>query len=79
MSGEPLEILRDLLERKDPHGYYVIPAKIEALEIVRNMANRPGVILVEYADMLIIKTRSRSMAEKFARALARRGLLAEEE
>ena len=79
MSGESLEIIGDLLERKDPHGYYVIPAKIEALEVVRNMTNKPGVILIEYADMLIIKTRSRSMAEKFARALARRGLLADED
>jgi hypothetical protein len=79
MGSEISSLLKDILSRKDPHGYYVIPASEEALPILREHARRPGVILVEYSDMILFKTRSRSLAEKMARLLARRGLLKAEE
>ncbi len=72
-------ILRDILSRKDPHGYYVIPMKEEALEVVRRFLSRPGVIIVEYNDVILFKTRSRSLADRVARLLARKGLLALED
>ena len=72
-------VLRDILSRKDPHGYYVIPMKEEALEAVKHYLSRPGVIIVEYNDVILLKTRSRSLADRVARLLARRGLLAVEE
>ncbi len=77
--SERISVLVDILSRRDPHGYYVIPAKEEALPILSRFATRPGVILVEYSDMVILKTRSRSLAERVARILAREGLIAEEE
>ena len=77
MSEEVL--IREILRRRDPHGYYVVPIKEEALPLVRQYLARPGVVLVEYSDVLLFKTRSRSLAEKVATALARRGLLASEE
>ena len=72
-------LLRDLLTRRDPHGYYVIPAKPEAAPLLEGYLRRPGVVVVEYIDMILVKTRSRSLAARLARALARRGLLAVEE
>ena len=77
MSEEVL--IQEILRRRDPHGYYVVPIKEEALPLVRQYLTRPGVVLVEYSDVLLFKTRSRSLAEKVATALARRGLLAGEE
>ena len=74
--SEEVGILRDVLSRRDPHGYYVIPVKAEGRDLVEPYLRRPGVVLVEYADIILLKTRSRSLAEKIARSLARRGLLA---
>jgi len=72
-------LVREILQRKDPHGYYVIPVREEALPLIRPYMARPGVILVEYSDLILFKTRSRSLAEKVAHLVARRGLLAGEE
>ena len=68
-------IAREILSRRDPHGYYVIPAKEGAERIVSG----PGIIVVSVGDGVLIKTRSRSMALKLLRILHKRGLLAEEE
>ncbi|MEB3862089.1 MAG: hypothetical protein GSR84_07715 [Desulfurococcales archaeon] len=68
-------VTREILSRRDPHGYYVIPAKEEA----RSLARGPGIIVIDVGDGILIKTRSRSQAIKLLRLLHRRGLLAEEE
>lgn len=66
---------RDILSRRDPHGYYVIPAKEEARDLVKG----PGVVVIDVGEGILIKTRSRSQAAKILRILYRKGLLAEEE
>ncbi len=70
--------IRDILSRRDPHGYYVIPIKTEAVNTSMNILRKPGIILIEYGDLALVKTRSRSMAEKLTRYFARRNLLAED-
>ncbi|MEB3779726.1 MAG: hypothetical protein GSR85_05795 [Desulfurococcales archaeon] len=71
------QILRELLSRRDPHGYYVIPASYEALNYINGFQ---GVKIVSAGgDLLLIKTRSRNTALKIARMLMRRNLIEMEE
>jgi hypothetical protein len=68
-------LLRDLLSRRDPHGYYVIPARPEARSIVEGLAGGEAII-VDAADVILVKVRSRSTASKILRVLNRKGLIA---
>ncbi|GAB6148826.1 hypothetical protein [Stetteria hydrogenophila] len=77
-EGGVERVVRDLLSRRDPHGYYVIPAKAEAEEVVRQLGV-PGVLLEPAGDTVYVKVRSRSGAARIARRLAKLGLLALEE
>ncbi len=67
-------LLRDLLSRRDPHGYYVIPASPEARKVVEGIAGSEAII-VDAADVILVKVRSRSTAVKLLRVLNRRRLL----
>ncbi|MCX8196375.1 MAG: hypothetical protein N3F67_04790 [Acidilobaceae archaeon] len=73
--------LVDILSRRDPHGYYVIPLKAEGRELVEKILSQHGeqAKLVESKDVVLVRIKSRSMAEKIARAAERRNLLAVEE
>ena len=66
--------LRDLLSRRDPHGYYVIPARPEARGIVEGLSGGEAII-VDAADVILVKVRSRSTASKILRVLNRKRLL----
>jgi len=61
----------DILSRRDPHGYYVIPAEEDARDLV--LGN--GILVIDVGDGVLIKTRSRSQAVKILKLLQRRGLL----
>ncbi len=76
MSQPPY--LRDLLSRRDPHGYYVIPVKPEGRDVVDRLASsRYGeVLVVDAVDVILIKVRSKSMASKLLRILNQKGLIA---
>ncbi len=68
------ELVRELLSRRNPHGYYVIPVKLDSLnEVVRGIE---GVIVEEVGDTALVMVRSRSSAEKIARTALARGALA---
>ncbi len=71
-------ILRDILERRDPHGYYVIPVDADKFPLVRRYLPQ-GSKLLHAGDIVLVKTRSRSHAERLARAASRLGALALEE
>jgi len=62
-----------LLGRKDPQGYYVIPAKRKALEYLKTTE---AVIIEEAGNLVFFKTKSRSLAKKIASKLQEQGLLA---
>ena len=76
MSQPPY--LRDLLSRRDPHGYYVIPVRPEGREVVERIAGkRQGeVIIVDAVDVILVKVRSKSLASKILRILNQKGLIA---
>ncbi len=61
----------ELLSRRDPMGYYVLLAKREALELLKDM----GVEVEEAGELVVVKTRSRSLARKTAKILAEKKLL----
>ncbi len=69
------EILRDILSRRDPHGYYVIPALAEAADEVERL-NIDGVKMDFSGDIVYIKVRSRNAVSRIIRHLARLNLLA---
>jgi len=72
----------DILARRDPHGYYVIPIKPEGRELIEDILRQnsdPYAKILEGRDVILVRVRSRSVAEKIVRAAARRGLIAEVE
>ncbi len=72
----------DILSRRDPHGYFVIPLKPEGRELAEKILSQhlePGAKLVELRDVILVRIKSRSVAEKIVRAAEKRGLLADTE
>ena len=67
------EEIRSILSRKDPQGYYVIVAEVSARDLVKEWEK--DVRIEEVGDRLIIRTRSRRIAERLARRLASRNML----
>ena len=72
------DLIREILSRRDPHGYYVIPALAEAASEVEKLGVE-GVKLDFAGDVVYVKVRSRSAAARIARHLARLNLLFAEE
>jgi hypothetical protein len=68
------EVLRGILSRRDPHGYYVLVADKRCLEVLKQN-QRATIIVEEIGDSVIIKAKSRSVAERIARLLIAKGLL----
>ncbi len=68
------DVVKEILSRRDPSGMYVILADAKAKELVEEFRGW-GVVYDEVGDTIIVRTKSRSVAEKLAKALARRGLL----
>jgi len=64
--------VREIVSRRDPQGYYVIPAKREALEVLKDLRDLEA---EEAGTHVILRTKSRRRAEEVARILLRRGLL----
>ncbi len=70
--------LEEILSRRDPHGYYVIPVDAEGFEKIRGSLPE-GAVVVEAGDVVLVKVRSRSAAARLARLAERLGILAPEE
>lgn len=69
------EVLRDILSRRDPHGYYVIPALAEAADEVEKLGVE-GVKMDFAGDIVYIKVRSRNAVARIVRHLAKLNMLA---
>lgn len=67
-------LVREVLSRKDPRGYYVIVADRRALNEIRELISSV-VDLEEAGDVVFIRVASRSIAEKMIRTIAPKGLL----
>ncbi len=73
MKSEDIKkIVDDIISRKDPQGYYVIPAKKDALKFLKIGS---GVLIEDVGDFIIIRVKSRRIAERMARSLALKGLV----
>lgn len=67
-------LIREVLSRRDPQGYYVIPADRRAVDDVRKHFTH-GLRIEEAGDVVLIRVTSRSLAEKITKFLASKGLL----
>ncbi|MCC6043261.1 MAG: hypothetical protein LM553_00055 [Desulfurococcaceae archaeon] len=74
MSDE--RVIKEILSKKDPQGYYVLPA-VNSAELQRVLEGyvKLGVQAYYYGDVALIRCRSRRMAEEIARKLHSKGLL----
>ncbi len=59
-----------MLGKRDPQGYFVIVAKREALDLLPK-----EVSVEEVGDSVIIRVKSRSLAQKLLKRLQKEGLL----
>ncbi len=69
------KLLRELLARRDPHGYYVIPARPEAKRLVEGLS-RGEAVIVDAVDVILVKVKSKSVASRLLRVLNRKRLIA---
>lgn len=71
-------MIREIVSRKDPFGYYVVIAlnTEETRALIEAYARSRDALVEEFGDVLIIKGKSRGVIEKIARSLAIKGLLA---
>jgi len=67
------KVVREILSRRDPSGFYVILASRGAEEVLSDLGE--GVEVEVAGDLTIVRTRSRSLAEKIVRRLAAAKLL----
>lgn len=67
-------VLRELLSRRDPSGYYVIPAEKSAIELLQQCYSN-SIVVEDLGDILLVKVTSRSSAERIVNLLFSRGLL----
>ena len=61
----------DVLRRRDPQGYYVPTARREARELLEMF----DVSIEDAGSFLLVRVRSRSLAQKICEVLLRKGLL----
>ncbi|MEL9940396.1 MAG: hypothetical protein QW632_04190 [Ignisphaera sp.] len=67
------EQIKELLARRDPNGYYIVPSDKSGIDIVKRFYS--DVEFEEVGDIVFIKTRSRRVAERIARILIQKGLI----
>lgn len=67
-------LLRELLARKTPNGYYLIPSFKKTLRLI----DLKDIEVEEYnAEIVFLKTKSRNKAKQLIEYLIKRGLVAE--
>ncbi len=64
-----------MLSRKDPQGYYVIPCKPSILRVL-GRHNIENIVIEEAGDVVLLRTKSRRVAEYLAFIALKHGLLA---
>ncbi len=73
------ESIKDFLSRRDPKGYYVIPAKMIALNdhtLTKLIRDSGAIVEPGGGDIIFIKVKSRSKASRLVRYLMLSKLLA---
>ncbi len=67
-------VLREVLSKRDPQGYYIVPAAREGLKALSKELLEQ-VLVEEAGDVVLIRTKSRRVAEAVARILLSKGYL----
>jgi len=67
-----------LIGKRDPSGYFIIPARQQALEVLDKIISSQSDIVVEDVGggIIFLKTKSRTIAQKLLKMLESRGLTA---
>lgn len=66
------QLIRQLLSRRDPQGYYVVPVSREFAERLGSLCD---VLAEEAGDVVVLRTRSRRLAKLIAEKALREGAL----
>ncbi len=64
-------LISDILSRRDPHGYFVIPLDSDKAKDVLEGLDLEGVKFIYANDTVLVKTRSRSLAQRILRRAIR--------
>jgi len=69
------KLLREILQRPDPQGYYVVPLRYSPSceEALENLVQDRRILLERLGDTLLLRVKSRSLARRLVETLARRG------
>lgn len=72
------KILREILSRKDPFGYYVVVAinSVETKNYILKYKKNTQLVVEELSDTIILRCKSRRVIEEMARELISKKLIA---
>ncbi len=65
------KIVKDIIRRKDPKGYYIIPAEKGVLKFIKDK----DILIENLGTYVILRTKSRRVAERLARMFAEKDLI----
>lgn len=73
------KILREILSRKDPSGYYIVVAvnSNDAKNSISRYVKKSQLVIEELGNIIIIRCKSRRVIEEIARDLISKKLVAE--
>ena len=72
------KIVKEVLARKDPAGYYVIVAvnSTETQKIIEKYSRDGNLFTEVVGDLIVVRSKARKIVEKLVRALVLKNLLA---
>jgi len=68
------KIIRDIVSRRDPSGYYVLLVS-NTSDAKSVLAQYTSIVIEECGGVLVVKCKSRRIVEELARKLGNRGVL----
>ena len=61
-----LDVVRSIISKRDPQGYYVIPLK-NIPHLTNIISKMNDIIIEEYGDTIIVKTKSRNTVKRIVK------------
>lgn len=68
------KLIQEILSKRTPDGYYLIPADRKGLVAIRTRFS-VNFEIEELGDVVVVKVKSRNIAEKITRYLVLKGLV----
>jgi len=72
MTGTGRRCIEEILRRKTPDGYYLLPCRQATINILKDL---DGIQVVDVGDKVVVLVKSRSLARRLASRLLARDLL----